>query len=79
MATGATSAALSNDKPLTIGFDGFTLDEANAQLLRGGEAIPLAPKPFGYALRVNGCVWNSVVQMDRFVAAAQDLVHKMSA
>jgi selenocysteine lyase/cysteine desulfurase len=38
----------------------------------------LEPKPFGYALRVNACVWNSVSQMDRFVAAASDLVHKMT-
>ena len=38
----------------------------------------LAPKPFGYPLRVNACVWNSVAQMDRFVAAAQDLVRKMT-
>jgi hypothetical protein len=40
--------------------------------------MTLAPKPFGYPLRVNGCVWNSVVQMDRFVDATRDLVHKMA-
>jgi selenocysteine lyase/cysteine desulfurase len=39
----------------------------------------LAPEPFGYALRANACVWNSVDQMDRFVAATQDLVRKMTA
>ena len=39
----------------------------------------LAPKPFGYPLRANACVWSSVAQMDRFVTAAQDLVRKMTA
>jgi hypothetical protein len=40
------------------------------------DANTLAPKPFGYALRVNACVWNSVEQMDRFVEATQDLASK---
>ncbi len=39
----------------------------------------LAPKPFGYALRANACVWNSVAQMDQLVAATRDLVRKMTA
>jgi isopenicillin-N epimerase len=39
----------------------------------------LAPEPFGYALRANACVWNSVEQMDQLVAATQDLVRKMTA
>jgi selenocysteine lyase/cysteine desulfurase len=39
----------------------------------------LAPNPFGYPLRVNACVWNSVVDMDRFVAATHDLVRRMTA
>jgi selenocysteine lyase/cysteine desulfurase len=39
----------------------------------------LAPKPFGYALRANACVWNSVDQMDSFVAATEELVRKMTA
>ena len=38
----------------------------------------LAPAPFGFALRVNACVWNSVEQMDKFVAAARDLAQKMT-
>ena len=38
----------------------------------------LAPAPFGFALRVNACVWNSVEQMDKFVAATRDLVQKMT-
>lgn len=38
----------------------------------------LAPKPFGYALRANACVWNSVEHMDQFVAATADLVRKMT-
>ena len=38
----------------------------------------LAPVPFGFALRVNACVWNSVEQMDKFVAATRDLVQKMT-
>ena len=39
----------------------------------------LAPAPFGYAMRANACVWNSVDQMDRFVAAMQDLAPRMAA
>jgi hypothetical protein len=39
----------------------------------------LAPRPFGYALRANACVWNSVAQMDQFVAAAGELARKMTA
>ena len=39
----------------------------------------LAPAPFGYAMRANACVWNSVDQMDRFVAAMQDLAPGMAA
>jgi selenocysteine lyase/cysteine desulfurase len=68
-----------------VGPDGFTrAPDAEAALFPAG-LIPnrdpdtLAPKPFGYPLRVNACVWNSVVQMDRFVAAAQDLARKMTA
>ena len=33
--------------PLRVRFGEFELDEANALLLRGGSAIPLAPTPFG--------------------------------
>ncbi|HSC07810.1 MAG TPA: AAA family ATPase [Steroidobacteraceae bacterium] len=32
--------------PLRLVFDAFELDEANARLTRGGQPIPLAPKPF---------------------------------
>ncbi|MBM3340669.1 MAG: aminotransferase class V-fold PLP-dependent enzyme [Betaproteobacteria bacterium] len=39
----------------------------------------LAPKPFGVTLRANACVWNSPAQMDRFVAACEDLSRKMPA
>lgn len=39
----------------------------------------LAPRPFGYALRANACVWNSVAQMDQLVAATADLARKMTA
>jgi len=38
----------------------------------------LAPKPFGFALRADACVWNSVAQMDQLVAAMKDLVNKMT-
>ena len=38
----------------------------------------LAPAPFGIALRANACVWNSVDQIDGFIAAAEDLVPKMN-
>jgi DNA-binding winged helix-turn-helix (wHTH) protein len=33
--------------PLRVRFGEFELDEANALLLRGGNAIALAPTPFG--------------------------------
>ena len=68
-----------------VGPDGFTREpdpQAAAfpvGLIPNRDPDTLAPKPFGYPLRVNACVWNSVVQMDRFVAAAQDLAHKMLA
>jgi selenocysteine lyase/cysteine desulfurase len=66
-----------------VGPDGFTRPpdpEAAAfpaGLIPNRDPDTLAPNPFGYALRVNACVWNSVVDMDRFVAAAQDLLRKM--
>jgi selenocysteine lyase/cysteine desulfurase len=66
-----------------LGPDGFTRPphpEAAAfpaGLVPNRDPNTLAPKPFGYPLRVNACVWNSVVHIDRFVAAAQDLVQKM--
>jgi selenocysteine lyase/cysteine desulfurase len=68
-----------------VGPDGFTRapdPEAAAfpaGLVPNRDPDTLAPKPFGYALRVNACVWNSVVQMDRFVAAARDLARKLTA
>jgi DNA-binding winged helix-turn-helix (wHTH) protein/tetratricopeptide (TPR) repeat protein len=37
----------SGSHPLRVRFGEFELDEANALLLRGGSAIPLAPTPFG--------------------------------
>jgi selenocysteine lyase/cysteine desulfurase len=67
-----------------LGPDGFTRapdPEAAAfppGLIPNRDPDTLAPKPFGYPLRVNACVWNSVSQMDRFVAATQDLVRKMT-
>ena len=66
-----------------VGPDGFTRapdPEAAAfpiGLVPNRDPDTLGPKPFGYALRVNACVWNSVSQMDRFVDATQDLVRKM--
>ena len=68
-----------------VGPDGFTrapdpqAAEFPAGLIPNRHPDTLAPSPFGYALRVNACVWNSVEQMDRFVAAAQDLAGKMAA
>jgi isopenicillin-N epimerase len=68
-----------------VGPDGFTRapdPEAAAfptGLVPNRDPGTLAPKPFGYPLRVNACVWNSVVHMDKFVDAAQDLVRKMSS
>jgi selenocysteine lyase/cysteine desulfurase len=68
-----------------VGPDGFTRapdPEAAAfptGLVPNRDPDTLAPQPFGYPLRVNACVWNSVSQMDRFVAASEDLVRKMSA
>lgn len=68
-----------------VGPDGFTrAPDPQAAAFPDG-LIPnrnpdtLAPEPFGYALRANACVWNSVDQMDQFIAATQDLVRKMTA
>lgn len=43
---------LSSDGPkqLRVRFGEFELDEANALLIRGGKAIPLAPTPFKHFL-----------------------------
>lgn len=38
--------ALAPSNPLQLRFQAFELDEANARLLRNGQAVPLAPKPF---------------------------------
>jgi selenocysteine lyase/cysteine desulfurase len=67
-----------------VGPDGFTRSpdpEAAAfpvGLVPNRDPDTLVPKPFGYPLRVNACVWNSVADMDRFVAAARDLVYRMT-
>jgi hypothetical protein len=37
---------LSISDPIRLRFDDFELDEANAWLLRGGQAVALAPTPF---------------------------------
>ena len=50
-----------------------------AGLVPNRDPDTLAPRPFGYALRANACVWNSVDDMDRFVAAAHELVRSMTA
>ncbi len=39
----------------------------------------LAPMPFGHPLRANACVWNTLAQMDQFVAAMQALTREMTA
>ena len=68
-----------------VGPDGFTrapdpeAAKFPAGLIPNRDPDTLAPQPFGYALRANACVWNSVDEMDRFVAAARDLVRKMTA
>jgi isopenicillin-N epimerase len=67
-----------------VGPDGFTrTPDAEAAAFADGmvpnrDPDTLAPKPFGIALRVNACVWNSVAQMNAFVEAAADLAHKMT-
>ena len=67
-----------------VGPDGFTRapdPEAAAfpdSMVPNRDPDTLAPKPFGYALRANACVWNSVAQMDQFVAACEDLTRKMT-
>lgn len=38
----------------------------------------LAPAPMDHPQRVNACVWNDRQQIDRFIAATQDLVKKMA-
>jgi selenocysteine lyase/cysteine desulfurase len=48
-------------------------------LIPNRDPVTLAPAPFGFALRANACVWNTVAHMDDFVAAAQDLARKMTA
>ena len=67
-----------------VGPDGFTrAPDPEAAAFPAG-MVPnrnpdtLAPAPFGYALRANACVWNSVAQMEQFVAATQDLLRKMT-
>ena len=68
-----------------VGPDGFTRapDPQAAAFPEGlvpnRDPHTLAPAPFGYALRANACVWNSVAQMDQFVDATKDLVSKMTA
>ena len=37
--------------PVRVRFLGFELDEANALLLRNGQAVALAPRPFQFAVR----------------------------
>ena len=41
------AGVVGSSRPLHVRFGEFELDEANALLLRGGSAIPLAPTPFG--------------------------------
>ena len=38
----------------------------------------LAPAPMDHPQRVNACVWNNREQVDRFIAATQDLLKKMA-
>ncbi len=38
----------------------------------------LAPAPFGYVMRANACVWNSVAHMDQLIVAAGELARKMT-
>ena len=67
-----------------VGPNGFTrapdpqAAEFADDLVPNRDPATLAPKPFGYALRVNACVWNSVEQIDGFVAATRDLAQKMT-
>jgi selenocysteine lyase/cysteine desulfurase len=42
------------------------------------DPLTLAPAPMDHPQRVNACVWNNREQIDRFVAATQDLVKKMT-
>ena len=41
------------------------------------DPLTLAPAPMDHPQRVNACIWNNREQIDRFVAATQDLVKKM--
>jgi selenocysteine lyase/cysteine desulfurase len=67
-----------------VGPNGFTRapdPQANAfpdGMIPNRDPATLAPAPFGFALRANCCVWNSVAQMDDFVAATEDLAGKMA-
>lgn len=68
-----------------VGPDGFTRapDPQAAAFPEGmvpnRDPATLAPAPFGYAMRANACVWNSVEQMDKFVEATQELARKVTA
>jgi isopenicillin-N epimerase len=43
------------------------------------DAVTNAPAPTDYPMRVNACMWNNRSQIDRFVAACQELVEKTKA
>jgi selenocysteine lyase/cysteine desulfurase len=49
-----------------------------AGLIPNRDPGSLAPAPSDHPQRANACVWNTRAQIDQFVAAAQDLVHKMT-
>ena len=69
---------------LGVGNNGVTrAPDPEAAAFPGG-TIPnrhpetLAPAPMDHPQRVNACVWNNREQVDRFVAATQDLLKKMT-
>ena len=56
--------------PEAAAFPGGTIPNRNPETL--------APAPMDHPQRFNACVWNHREQVDRFVAAVEDLVKKMS-
>ncbi len=68
---------------LGVGDNGLTRKPDPQAAAFPGGTIPnrhpetLAPAPMDHPQRVNACVWNNRDQIDRFVAATQDLLKKM--
>ncbi|HET7204438.1 MAG TPA: AAA family ATPase [Steroidobacteraceae bacterium] len=59
---------MSSSNPVRLRFEEFELDEANARLLRRGQAAPLAPKPFALLcelVRLQGALCTKHTLLDK--------------